>query len=99
MYVVNGIVYAGEQAPALAISGVRPMEDYKLWVRFNTGEAKVFDFKPLLGKAAFAPLADTATFRNVYIDYGVPVWNNGDIDIAPETLYEQGVADDENAIA
>lgn len=92
MYVVNGIAYAGEPAPALKICGVRPMADHKLWVRFNTGEAKVFDFKPLLDKPAFAPLADIATFREVYIDYGVAVWCDGDIDISPEALYEQGVA-------
>ena len=54
MYVVNGIAYAGEQSPAIKVSGVRPLEDYKLWVRFNTGEAKIFDFKPLLEKPAFA---------------------------------------------
>jgi hypothetical protein len=32
-----------------------------------------------------------SVFKGVYIDYGVPVWNDGDIDIAPETLYEQSV--------
>ena len=39
----------------------------------------------------FAPLADINIFKGVYIDYGVPVWNDGDIDIAPETLYEQSI--------
>lgn len=91
MYVVNGIAYAGEQKPLLKVSGVRPMEDYRLWVRFNTGEAKVFDFKPLLDRPAFASLSDMAVFNSVYIDYGVPVWNDGDIDIAPEALYEHGI--------
>lgn len=91
MYIVNGIAYAGEQKPLLKVSGVRPMEDYRLWVRFNTGEAKIFDFKPLLDRPAFAPLADRTVFNSVYIDYGVPVWNDGDIDIAPEALYEHGI--------
>lgn len=90
MYILNGIAYAGEQRPPLKVSGVRPMEDYRLWVRFNTGEARVFDFKPLLNRPAFAPLTDRNVFNSVYIDYGVTVWNDGDIDIAPETLYEQG---------
>ena len=75
------------------------MQNYKLWVRFNTGEAKVFDFKPLLNSLAFAPLADTEVFNSVYIDYGVAVWNNGDIDIAPDMLYSDGVAVDETEIA
>mgnify|MGYP003368760364 CR=1 FL=1 len=32
------------------------------------------------------------TFAGVYIDYGVTVWRDGDIDIAPEYLYEHPVA-------
>ena len=92
MYIKDGIAYAGEQTPAIKVSGVRPLDDFRLWVRFNTGEAKVFDFKPLLDKPAFAPLADKAVFDGVYIDYGVTVWNDGEIDIAPEALYKDGVA-------
>ena len=57
----------------------------------STGEAKVFDFKPLLKMPAFAPLADMDVFRGVYIDYGTAVWCDGDIDIAPGTLYEEGI--------
>ena len=48
MYIVDGIAYAGEQAPVIKISGIRPMDNYKLWIRFNTGEVKIFDFAPLL---------------------------------------------------
>ncbi len=93
MYIINGIAYAGEPTPALRVSGVRPLDNFRLWVRFNNNEARVFDFKPLLEVPAFAPLSNPDTFRSVYIDYGIPVWNNGDIDIAPETLYENGIPD------
>ena len=95
MYIINGIAYAGEQKPPIKAVGVKPVEDKRLWVRFNTGEAKIFDFKPLLKKTAFAPLADDEIFKGVYIDYGVTVWNNGEIDIAPEYLYENGVLETE----
>lgn len=91
MHVVNGIAYAENPAPIIRVSGVRPLEDYKLWVRFSTGEAKIFDFKPLLSTLAFQPLADKDMFQRVYIDYGVAVWNDGKIDIAPEKLYQDGV--------
>ena len=92
MHIVNGIAYAGDSTPALKISGVRPLDDYKLWVRFSTGEARVCDLKSLLNTPAFAPLMDQNVFRGVYIDYGITVWNDGDIDIAPETLYKYSVA-------
>lgn len=92
MYIVNGIAYAGEQEPVLRVTGVRPLNDFRLWVRFNNSEAKIFDFKPLLKAPAFAPLADSDTFKGVYIDYGVPTWSGGNIDIAPQTLYEKGEA-------
>ncbi len=91
MYIVDGIAYAGEKTPTIKVSGVRPMEGSKLWLRFSTGEAKVFDFTPLLNEPAFAPLADRDIFAGVYIDYGVTVWDNGDIDISPKYLYDHAV--------
>ena len=97
MYVADGIAYAGERAPEIKVCGVRPLEGHKLWLRFNTGEAKVFNFAPLLKEAAFAPLSDEDVFRGVYIDYGVTVWNDGDIDIAPEYLYENSVPAEQSA--
>lgn len=97
MYVKDGIAYAGSQAGPIKVLGVRALEDFQLWVRFSTGEAKVIDFKPLLKEACFAPLRDRAVFRDVYIDYGCTVWADGDIDIAPEYLYENGEAAETSA--
>lgn len=91
MYIQNGIAYAGEQAKPITVSGVRPLPGHRLWVRFSTGEAKIFDFTPLLDAPAFRPLKEPEVFSGVYIDYGVTVWQDGDIDVAPEYLYEHGV--------
>lgn len=91
MYVKDGIAYAGEDFTPIKVSGIRAKDDYLLWIRFNTGEARLFDFKPLLDCPAFAPLVDKDVFRDVYIDYGLPVWMDGDIDISPEYLYENSV--------
>lgn len=99
MYIVNGIAYAGNQTPALKVSGIRPLSNFRLWVRFNTSEVKIFDFKPLLKSPAFTLLEDPEMFKNVYIDYGIPVWNDGSIDIAPEMLYEKGISAEDISIA
>lgn len=90
----DGIAYAGEKTPPIRICGVRPLKNHKLWLRFNTGEDRIYDITPLLKMPAFAPLADWETFSGAYIDYGVVVWNDGDIDIAPEMLYEKSVPAD-----
>ena len=97
MYIKDGIAYAGEEAPPIRVSGIRPLPGHRLWIRFSTGEAKIADMTPYLSTPAFEPLRDEALFREVYIDYGMPVWQNGDIDIAPETLYRDGVATAESA--
>ena len=94
MYIKDGIAYAGDLKPELKISGVRPLDNFILWIRFNTGEEKVVDFKPLLNMPAFAPLKNENVFKSVYIDYGITVWNDGKIDISPEALYEKGIAVD-----
>ena len=91
MFIVNGIAYAGEPVPPIKVVGVRPLEGHRLRVRFSSGETKVFDFKPLLGTPAFALLADEKVFSAVGIDCGVPVWNDSEIDISPDTLYRDGV--------
>lgn len=91
MYVENGIAYAGEPQQLIKVSGVRPLDNHKLWVRFMNGESKVFDFSSLLDSPAFSPLKDQRVFEDVYIDYGVTVWDNGNIDIAPEYLYKNGI--------
>lgn len=91
MYIVDGIAYAGEPVPVIRVISVRPLSNYRLWLRFSTGEEKEFDFKPLLNRQCYKPLNDEAVFRDVYIDYGVTVWNDGDIDIAPERLYNDSV--------
>ncbi len=92
MYEKNGIAYAGNPEPILKVWGVRPLEDFKLWVRFSNEESGVFDCKPLFEKPCYAPLKNPDVFRGVYLDYGVPVWNGGEIDIAPEYLYEHSDA-------
>ncbi|MDE6182572.1 MAG: DUF2442 domain-containing protein, partial [Eubacteriales bacterium] len=43
--------------------------------------------KQLLSMPAFQTLKNREIFENPTIEYGVITWDNGNIDIAPETLY------------
>ena len=89
MYELNGIMYADNPTPLLTVKSVQPLKEYKLFVRFSTGEEKYVDISSLLDEPVFSVLKDVSLFNSVYIDYGTVVWNNGNIDIAPEYLYEK----------
>ncbi len=93
MYIIDGIAYAGEREAVTEIVSVRVTGEYELYIRFRTGESGVFDFSPLLNDPAFLPLKNTDVFRGVYLDDGIPCWNDGEIDISPDYLYQHAVLD------
>lgn len=65
-------------------------EEFKIWLKFNTGESGVVDLKDLVQKyKAAAPLLDINEFKKFYLD-GWPTlaWSCG-FDLAPESLYER----------
>lgn len=64
--------------------------DYTLHLTFENGEQRVFDMTPLMAKKPFDRLRDPTCFVMASIDYGTVVWP-GNIDIAPETLYDLSV--------
>jgi len=91
MFVIDGIAYAGEQQKPITVKAVRPLNDYRVLVSFSNGERRVFDFAPLLDMPCYQPLKDKTVFGMVYVDCGTLCWNDGDIDIAPETVYERSI--------
>ncbi len=91
MYIIDGIAYAGEPEMPVSVKSVRTVSDYKLLLRFSDGSRKLFDAKPLLDKPCYLPLKDKDVFAGAYVECGAVAWNDGDIDIAPETLYACGV--------
>lgn len=64
--------------------------DYALLIEFENGENRVFDMRPYLDKKPFVRIKDRAIFAQAKVDYGTVVWP-GNIDIAPETLYDKSV--------
>lgn len=89
MYIMNGIAYAAEKQENIEIKSVKALDDMILVVTFSTGEQRVFDASYLLEYPAFTPLKDEDVFKSAKVEYGVVVWCDGEIDIAPETMYEK----------
>lgn len=89
MFIVNGIAYANERTDNIEVTSVKPLDDMMMIVTFSSGEKRLFDASILLKYPAFAPLKDEVVFKNASVECGVVVWKDGDIDIAPESMYEQ----------
>lgn len=88
MYIKDGICYAGELVPEIEVSSIKNLEDGIMLVEFSTGETRLFDVTSLLDKgSAFAPLAQEENRKTAKVTHGFVSWLNGEIDIAPETLY------------
>lgn len=74
--------------PLLDLVAVKANPDYTLLLEFENGEMRHFDMNSLMEKAPFTKLKAPGLFLMASIDYGTVVWP-GNIDIAPETLYER----------
>lgn len=82
------------------ITKVVPREDFTLLLRFDNGEMRVYDMRPLLQEGTvFAPFRQWDNFRRVYLseDHSVcwdidpnidsnTVWNNR-VDLCPDACY------------
>ncbi len=78
----------------LKITKAEYVGDYRLKVTFNTGEIRVVDMESTVmndQRAIFQSLRDKAFFKRFTVDFNTVVWEN-QLDIAPEYLYEKGVA-------
>ncbi len=72
----------------LAITDVKPQENYLLLLTFENGEKRQFDMKPYLNIGIFEDLKDYNMFKTVRVNFDTIQWDN-DADFDPEILYEQ----------
>ena len=75
----------------LSVVDVRAFEDYKLLLKFENGEEKIFDMKPYLDMGKFKELKDKKLFKTVKVSFDTIEWDNG-LDFDPEVLYEKSLA-------
>lgn len=74
----------------LDVIKVKVITGYVLELEFENGERRVFDMTPYMDKKPFNKLKNNSVFYGAHVDYGTVVWP-GNIDIAPETLYDCSV--------
>jgi Protein of unknown function (DUF2442) len=69
---------------------VKPLDGYRLWVRFHDGTAGTVDLSAELWGPMFEPLKDMELFAQATIhpELETITWPNG-ADLAPEFLYQQ----------
>ncbi|KIH75486.1 Protein of unknown function [Geoalkalibacter ferrihydriticus] len=65
-------------------------DDFHLELWFRSGEHRIFDARPYLDRGVFQRLKNVALFKQAYVAMDTVCWP-GDLDIAPETLYDLSV--------
>ncbi|MDH2918033.1 MAG: DUF2442 domain-containing protein [Sideroxydans sp.] len=74
----------------LDVVSVQVQPNYHLQLEFENGERRMFDMSPYMDKKPFNRLKNSPIFNCAHVDYGTVVWP-GEIDIAPETLYDRSI--------
>jgi hypothetical protein len=71
----------------LDVIKVKVITGFVLELEFENGEHRSFNMTPYMDKKPFDKLKNNSVFHGAHVDYGTVVWP-GNIDIAPETLYD-----------
>lgn len=64
--------------------------DFTLELWFDDGAHRLFDARPYLDCGVFTRLKDPSKFMRAFVALDTVCWP-GDLDIAPETLYDRSV--------
>ncbi|MFA5824410.1 MAG: DUF2442 domain-containing protein [Gallionellaceae bacterium] len=74
----------------LDVVNVKTTPDFQLDLDFQNGEQRRFDMRPLLTMRPWNRIASEQLFHRASVAYGTVIWP-GEIDISPETLYDDSV--------
>ena len=88
MYIFNDIAYANDYSEQLKVLKIKVVSELCMLVTFSNGEKRIFDLENLMIYPIYEKLKDFELFKSAYIENGIIVWDNGKIDISPETVYK-----------
>lgn len=66
---------------------VKPLDNYRLWIKYSDGTEDIVDFSDHVGVGVFAQWSDPGEFQRVHIGpHGELAWNE-EIEICSDALY------------
>lgn len=88
MYIVNDIAYAEDfDNKNLKVIDLKVITELCMLVTFSNGEKRIFDAEYLVKLPVYKKLKDFEIFKNAYIENGIIIWDNGNIDIGVYEIY------------
>jgi len=70
-------------------SRIEPLSGYRIHLTYSDGVEGIIDLSKDVGRGVFTPLADEAFFRTVHIgQFGQIAWSE-DLEICPDSAYEE----------
>ncbi len=72
------------------VTRVLPRNDFFLELWFSTGDHRLFDARPYLNRGDFIRLQEITLFQQAFVSLDTVCWP-GNLDIAPETLFDRSV--------
>lgn len=75
----------------LDVLKVQTGDDHWLFLEFENGEQRRFDMTPYFDEKPWVRIKSPSLFQRAFIENGTVAWP-GNIDMAPETLYDRSVA-------
>jgi Protein of unknown function (DUF2442) len=79
--------------PMVDVSRLRPLEGYRLWLRFTDGSEGVHDLSDVIaGGGVMVALKSKEYFHRAFVEMGAPTWPNGfDLDPIKATATNAGI--------
>lgn len=76
------------------VSSAEYLNDYRIKISFKNGKTGIVDLAEYISEGEiYTEIRSHNDFKNFNVEFGTLVWKDGEIDIAPETLYEKATGE------